>query len=199
MKTLIESLFDNKLIEKDLFDNPSFKQWINQPNTLWYIFYYWESGEDDWLRDFMNDEWEMYRPFVNELLKIIDSASERVFGKKKYSWDMINFDTYEDNDSIQDCFPNYDAFEDSMNDAIWEIVNKNIKNSEVKDGIIKVWFKGDLPKNSNVTVLLQELNLPLATPNKLSGGIFLTNEDTIMILSFPRGLDKNILALFNIK
>ncbi len=195
MKPLIESLFDDKLVEKDLFDNPEFKHWLNQPNTLWYIFYYWESGEEDWLNDFMNDEWETYRPFVDELLKIINSAAERVMGKKKYTWDMINFDMYEDNDSIQNCFPDYNAFEDSMNDAIYEIVHKA---SEVKDGISKVWFKGDLPKNSNVTILLQELNLPIASPNKLNGGIFLTNEDTIMILGFPRGLDKKILNLFNI-
>ena len=195
MKTLQESLFDTNLVEKSVFDNPEFKKWINQPNTLWYIFYYWESGEEDWLNDFMRDDWVAYKPLIDELLKIINNAAERVLGKKRYTWYMINFDTYEYSTSVQDCFPSYNAFEDTMNDAIWEIVNKR---SEVKDGISKRWFKGQLPKNRNITHLLQTLNLPFTAPNKLDGGIFLTNEDTIMVLGFPRGLDKKILNLFNI-
>jgi len=190
MKSLTESLFDDKLIEKDLFDNPGFKRWINQPNTLWYIFYYWESGEEDWLNDFMKYDWSIYKPLVDELLEMITNSMGKV-----YTWYMINFDLYEDDPSIQDYFPSYDAFEDTMNDAIWEIVNWHV---EVKDGISKRLFKGQLPKNRNITYLLQTLNLPFVAPNKLDGGIFLTNEDTIMILGFPHGLDKKILKLFNI-
>ena len=197
MKSLIESLFDDKLIEKDLFDNPEFKRWLNQPNTLWYIYYYWENGEEDWLHDFMRDEWKTYKPLVDEVLKILTKKMES--GNGNFTWYSINFDAYDYDTDVSDKFTDYEEFADMMNDANWEIVNKNIKNSEEKDGIIKMQFKGALPKNSNVTALLQELELPLAAPNKLNGGIFLTNEDTIIVLGFPRGIDKKILELFNVK
>lgn len=190
MKTLIESLFDDKLVEKDLFDNPEFKRWLNQPNTLWYIYYYWESGEEDWLRDFMKDDWSIYKPLVDELLEIITNSMG-----KTYTWYMINFDQFDYSDEVKDKFADEDEFSEMMNDANYEILKKS---TDEKDGITKTWFRGPFPKNSNVYVLLQQLEVDFIKPGNINGGIFLTNEDTIMILGFPRGLDKKILNLFNI-
>lgn len=190
MKTLVESLFDNNLIEKDIFDNPAFKQWINQPNTLWYIYYYWESEEDDWLNDFMREDWQVYKPLVDELLKIITNSMG-----KTYTWYMINFDQYDYFDETKDKFTDEDEFYDMMNDANYEILKKS---TDEKDGITKTWFRGPFPKNSNVTELLNHLELSMVKPGKVDSGIFLTNEDTIMILAFPKGTPKNILKLFNL-
>lgn len=191
MKTLIESLFDNNLIEKDIFDNPAFKQWINQPDTLWYIYYYWESGEEDWLNDFMREDWQVYKPLVDELLDIItDSMS------KKYTWYMINFDQFDYSDEVKDKFADEEEFYDMMNDANYEILKKS---TDEKDGITKTWFRGSFPKNSNVTGLLQQLEVDFIKPGVVDGGIFLTNEDTIIVLAFPKRTPKNILKLFNIK
>ena len=190
MKTLVESLFDNKLIEKDLFDNPAFKQWINQPNTLWYIYYYWESGEEDWLNDFMKEDWKVYKPLVDELLDIITNSMG-----KTYTWYMINFDQYDYSDEVKDKFADEGEFYDMMNDANYEILKKS---TDEKDGITKTWFRGPFPKNSNMTDLLQQLEVDFVKPGVVNGGILLTNEDTIMVLAFPKRTPKNILKLFNI-
>jgi hypothetical protein len=190
MKTLVESLFDNKLIEKDLFDNPAFKQWINQPNTLWYIYYYWESGEEDWLNDFMREDWQVYKPLVDELLDIITNSMG-----KTYTWYMINFDQYDYSDEVKDKFADEEEFYDMMNDANYEILKKSTGE---KDGITKTWFRGPFPKNSNVTGLLQQLEVDFVKSGVVNGGILLTNEDTIMVLAFPKRTPKNILKLFNI-
>jgi len=190
MKTLIESLFDDKLIEKDIFDNPAFKQWINQPNTLWYIYYYWESGEDNWLDDFCNEDWQVYKPLVDELLEIITNSMG-----KTYTWYMINFDQFDYSNKVKDKFADEGEFWDMLNDANSIII---YNRWETKDGISKSGFRGPLPKNSSVTALLQQLELPMVKPGKVDGGIFLTNEDTIMILAFPKGTPKNILKIFNL-
>ena len=190
MKTLIESLFDDKLIEKDLFDNPVFKKWINRPDTLWYIYYYWESDEEDWLNDFMREDWQIYKPLVDELLDIIGDSMG-----KKYTWYMINFDQFDYSDEVKDKFADEEEFYDMMNDANYEILKKS---TDEKDGITKTWFRGSFPKNSNVTTLLQQLEVDFVKPGVVNGGILLTNEDTIMVLAFPKRTPKNILKLFNL-
>ncbi len=190
MKTLVESLFDNKLIEKDLFDNPAFKQWINQPNTLWYIYYYWESGEDNWLDDFCNEDWRLYKPLVDELLDIITDSMG-----KTYTWYMINFDQYDYSDEVKDKFTDEEEFWDMLNDANSAIIYNRF---ETKDGISKSGFRGPLPKNSSVTTLLRQLEVDFVKPGVVNGGILLTNEDTIMVLAFPKRTPKNILKLFNL-
>ena len=191
MKTLVESLFDDDLVTKDVFDNPSFKQWINQPNTLWYIYYYWECGEDNWLNDFMREDWRIYKPLVDELLEIITNSMG-----KKYTWYMINFDQFYYSDEVKDKFADEEEFSDMMNDANYEILKKS---TDEKDGITKTWFRGPFPKNSNVTTLLQQLEVDFIKPGIVDGGILLTNEDTIMVLAFPKRTPKNILKLFDIK
>lgn len=186
MMTLQESLFDGYLIKKDILNDTGFKKWINQPNTLWYIYYYWESGEEDWLSDFMRDDWKIYKPMVDWLLDEL----------KDCIWRMINFDMYDYEDSIKDKFASEDEFWDMMGDAIDEILKKS---TDKKDGIAKTWFRGGFPKNSNVTALLQQLEFKFANPGYVSGGILLTNEDTIIVMAFPKGTPQNILKLFNIK
>ena len=198
MKELVESLFDDDLIKKDLLlNNTEFKKWINQPNILWYIYYYWESGEDDWLNDFANEQWKEYKPLVDYILKIIDDEMKKVMGPRQYTWYMINFDMYEYETSISDKFEYDEEFYDMMNSANYEILSKS---TDENDGITKTWFRGALPKNSNVTELLRRLEVPFAKyPGRIDGGIFLTNEDTIMVMTFPKGTPKNILKLFDIK
>ena len=195
MKSLSESLFDKDLAIKDPLDNQDFKAWLNQPNTLWYIYYYWETDEEDWLNDFMREEWEMYKPLVDRVLDIINTSMKKVMGSRVYTWGMINFDMYYYQNEISDLFNDEEEFGDMMNDANYEILRKE---TDEKDGIAKTWFRGPFPKNSNVTALLQHLELPMVKPGKVDGGIFLTNEDTIMILAFPKGTPKNILKLFNL-
>ena len=97
---------------------------------------------------------------------------------------------------MRDKFDNEDEFYDMMNDANYEICKKF---TDEKDGINKTYFRGSFPKNSNVTNLLQQLELPMVKPGKVDGGILLTNEDTIIMLAFPKGTPKNILKLFDIK
>lgn len=191
MKSLTESLFDDKLIEKDILDNPGFKQWINRPDTLWYIYYYWESGEEDWLDTFMKKDWRVYKPLIDELLEIITNSMN-----KTYTWYMINFDQFNHSDEVRDKFADEDEFCDMMNDANYEILKKATGE---EDGITKTYFRGPFPKNSNVTALLQQLELKFMKPGLVDGGILLTNEDTIIILAFPKGTPKNILKLFNLK
>lgn len=197
MKSLIESLFDTNLVEKSVFDNTEFKKWINQPNILWHIYYYWESGEEDWLDDFAIDGWAVYKPLVDKLLDIIDKFSKKIMGRNKYTWYMINFDSFDNDDDIRDIFTDdgQEEFETLMNDANYEIIKKS---SEEHDGIWKTKFKGPLPKHSDVTDLLKELELPFTEPGKIDGGIFLTNEDNIMILGFPKGIPGDVLKLFDI-
>lgn len=191
MKSLKESLFDKDLVTRDLFDNQDFKAWLNQPNILWYIYYYWESGEDDWLDDFVSEDWRAYKPLVDELLEIITNSMG-----KTYTWYMINFDQFDYSDGVKDKFADEEEFWDMMNDANYEILKKS---TDEKDGITKTWFRGPFPKNSRLTALLQQLELPMVKPGKVDSGIFLTNEDTIMILAFPKGTPKNILNSFNLK
>ena len=191
----MESLFDKNLIEKDILDNPGFKKWINRPDILWYIFYYWETGEDQWLNDFKKQEWQIYKPFVDEVIDIINDSMKKVIGKG-YSWYMINFDAFCYDDWIKDKFADEDEFCDMMNDANYEILKKA---TDEEDGITKTYFRGPFPKNSNVTALLQQLELKFLKPGLIDGGILLTNEDTIIVLAFPKGTPKNILKLFDIK
>jgi hypothetical protein len=190
MKTLSESLFDNNLVEKDILENPEFKKWINQPNTLWYIYYYWECGEEDWLNDFMKEDWRVYKPLVDELLEIITNSMGKV-----YTWYMINLDQFYYSDEVKDKFADEAEFYDMMNDANSIIIHSR---SETKDGISKSGFRGPLPKNSSVTALLQQLEEKFTKPGLVDGGFFLTNEDTIIVLAFPKRTPKNILKLFNL-
>ena len=193
MRSLNESLFDVNIIEKSLFDDETFKKWINQPNILWYIYYYWESDEDDWLDDFNNNEWKKYKPLVDEILKIL--TDKMGSGNGNYTWYLINFDAYDYDTDVSDKFTDYEEFEDMMNDANYEILKKS---TEEKDGISKSWFKGPLPKSSNITALFHQLECPFVRPGKIDSGIFLTNDDTIIFLGFPKGLNKNILKIFNL-
>lgn len=195
MRSLKESLFDVDIIEKSLFGDEAFKKWINQPNILWYIYYYWEYGATDWLDDFVNGDWKKYKPLVDNILQILDEVNKKVLGPKKYSWQLINFESIEYDDDVSRAFSEYEEFENYMDSANYEIVKHSI---EEKDGIYKMVFKRGLPNNSNVAALFQKIEAPFIKPGKLDGVILLTNNDTIMILGFPKGTPKEILKLFNI-
>ena len=196
MKTLVESLFDRDLIKRGPFDDPEFKEWINQPDVLWYLYYYWEGGEEGTFHDFFSKEWTQYKPLVDSLLNIWNDATNKVFGRTGWSWWWINGDQYENNLELQDIFQSERDFEDCLWDVTYEIHHRS---TQEEDGIWKVQFKGGFPKNSNITAFVQQLNLPMTKPGKLEGVICLTNDDTVIILGFPRGINKKILNLFDIK
>ena len=189
MKTLAESIFDNKLIEKDLFDNPGFKKWINQPNTLWYLYFYWESGLEDPFEDFMTEEWETYKPLVDAMLEIWSE-------KKGTYWWMINYDQWDYDDGIADLFADQDDFDSSLGDVLYEIQHKSTKEI---DGIWMTWFKGGIPKNSTADFFFEHFDYQFTKPGALDGGIMLTNQDTFIFIGFPKGINRKLLKLFNIR
>ena len=203
MKTLQESLFDQDLEKRDLidmlFNDSGFKKWINQPNTLWYIYYYWETDEEDWLEDFMTGEWEKYKPMVDILLDIITKSMKRAYGSNKFSWLIFMDDyAYGYGHSMENAFNDEEEYLAAMDNVMYEIRHKSTGDT---DGIYKTWFKGGIPKNSTIYYFFEafDKNVFLCTqPGKLAGGIMLTNSDTVIFLGFPKSIDKRVLNLFNI-
>ena len=194
MKTLVESLFDNTLTEKDLLEDPEFKAWINDPETLWYLEAYWQDEMEDPLEDFMPEQWEKYKARVDWILEQIHKKAGKMWAIYRITIDAVDYF-----DEIKDAFGGTEEYYDAFDAAAYEIKHKATEES---DGIWKTWFKGSMPKSSNVTSFMLQLpdegNL-VAKPGALAGGIFLTNEDTFIVWGFPRGIDKDILKLFNIK
>lgn len=195
MKTLKESLFDKDLSEKNFLDNPEFKKWINRPDILWYLYEYWADGMEDPLEDFSPNEWNMYKDIVDYILNKINQKSGNMWPMYKISYDAAEYF-----DELKEVFGGEDEFMDEFDAAANEIKHKQ---TQEYDGVWKSWFKGAMPKNSDITGFVSKLpdeGSRLAKPGALAGGILLTNDgDTIMIWGFPRGLDKDILNLFNIK
>ena len=195
MKSLKESLFDSNLIEKNLLDNVEFKEWINRPDVLWFLYAYWADDMEDPLEDFMPNEWKEYKGRVDYILDKINQKSGNMWPMYKIGYDAADF--FEE---VADAFGTAEEFMNEFDDVAYGIKHKS--TVEV-DGIWKTWFKGSMPKNSNVTQFISKLpdeGSWLAKPGALAGGIFLANDnDAIMVWGFPRGLDKDILKLFNIK
>ena len=194
MKTLVESLFDNNLAQKDLLEDPEFKEWINNPETLWYIEAYWTDEIEDPLEDFMPDQWAKYKPQVVWILDQINKKQGKMWSIYRISYDAVDYF-----DEIKDAFGGDDEYYDAFDAATYEI--KHMATEE-KGGISKTWFKGSMPKNSSVTSFVSQLpdeGKLSAKPGALAGGIFLATDDVIVIWGFPRGLDKDILKLFDIK
>jgi hypothetical protein len=188
-----ESLFDQNLVEKDILENREFKKWINRPDVLWWLYDYWADEMEDNFEDFMPNEWAKYKDIVDWVLDKINQKSGNM-------WPMyrIMFDAVEYFDEIKDAFGSEDEYNDQFQAASYEIEHKSM---EEYDGVYKTWFKGSMPRNSAVTEFMS--NLPdegrwSTKPGALAGGIFLTTSDGIMVWSLPRGIDKNILKLFNI-
>lgn len=197
MKALYESLFDTNLSEKNLLDDSEFKAWINRPDTLWYFYFYWADDMEDPFQDFMGDEWEKYKSRVDYILDCVGKRAKKLpyKGKSMYGH-MLKF-TYDDYEWEPEEFTSFEDDEDytaCLSDAMWEIKHKS---TQEEDGIWKTWFKGQLPKNSNVTELINRVWEGYELP--IDGGIFLTNEDSVIVISFPHGVDKDILKLFNIR
>ena len=194
MKTLTESLFDDKLVEKDLLEDPEFKAWINRPDVLWYLEAYWADDMEDPLEDFFPDEWAKYKTQVDYVLEKINQKSGNMWPLYK-----IDYGASENFQEIEDAFDYSENYAENFDAAVYEIKHKS---TEETDEVWKTWFKGSMPKNSNVTIFMSQLpdeGSRLTRPGALAGGIFLTNEDTLMVWGFPRTIDKDILKLFNIK
>lgn len=196
MKTLKESLFDRDLVTKDPLDNPKFKKWINRPDILWWLYFYWEEGVEDGLSDFSPNEWKMYKPLVDGLIEIIDDQMHKAIGPKKWSWIALGAEEYYIGGTSALSFESEDEYEGAFTAAMSEIYSKS---TQQYDGVSKTWFKGPMPKNSSVTYFLEACGVPFAEPGKVDGGIFLTNGDFIVVMAFPKGLSKNILKVFDIK
>ena len=195
MKNLVESLFDTDLIEKDLFTDPVFKKWINRPDVLWYIYYYWADDMEDMLKDFMRNEWSKYKDIVDVILNIINDRCKRL---NFQSWYDCSYDQYEfsPQDKRYDQFNEESEFYDEIGFAMDEVKRKS---TDEYDGIWKTWFSGSFPKNSEVTYFVEKLYPKGVKSGLVDGGIFLTNQDTIIVMTFPKGIDKSILKLFNLK
>ena len=194
MRSLKESLFDADLVEKDPWEDDGFKRWINREDVLWYIYFYWEDDMEDPLQDFYGKEWTKYKPIVDTLLDIITKQMKKV---GCWTWGAICYDyIVHDLADRYSMFDNMDEAEDYIVNAYEEIVNKSKGDF---DGIWKVWFKGPMPKNSNVTEIFDFTEHKFTKPGKVDSGIFLTNQDTVIAMCFPKGLDKKILNVFNIK
>ena len=192
MKSLQESLFSNDLISKDLFNDPTFKKWINRPDILWYIYYYWEDEMEDMLDDFFHDEWKKYKPTVDLILKLINDKCDSLGVVWGYSCSLDQYDMFPEQ---HDMFNNEEEFEELLGDAIHEVQHKS---TQEHDGIWKTWFRGAFPKNSAVKAFIDTDYSNFIKPGKTDGGIFLTNQDGLIILAFPKGIDKSILKLFDI-
>jgi len=199
MKTLTESLFSGDLITKDLFSDPEFKKWINRPDVLWYLFYYWADGMEDAFEDFMGDQWSTYKPMVDTLLDLINKKVDSYHMWFAYSCNYDSYDfyyKYEDTEFVDEA-----DYQELFESAMYEIKHHE---TEIFDCIYKSWFKGSFPKGSAVTELLvkacgRKNKGKIVYPGRIDGGIFLTNDDTIIVFILPKGIDKSILKLFNIK
>lgn len=196
MKTLTESLFSDDIIEKDLFADSGFKKWINRPDIIWWLYMYWADGEEQALGDFYPDEWSKYKPLVDVVMGLLNDAMHKAYGKHGWSWFWINFDQYDFDPEISDKFKDQSDFESSLGDLMYEIKHNK---TDYNDGIWKTWFKGGIPKNSVAKYFFDYFDFPFTKPGKLDGGIMLTNDDAFMILGFPKGTNKDVLKLFNIK
>ena len=189
MKTLVESLFDKDLITNGLLDSKRFRDWINQPDTLWYLYRYWEADETGDFESFMPDYWKEYKPIVDAIIK------EDPFVIYSYSPDSIGFD-----DELETIFGSEEAFESWIEDATNEIVRQS---TQKEGGIYKTWFKGGLPKRSSVAYFISTIgeyyNNDIIKPGRVAGGIFLTDEETITVYLFKKNANKDILKLFNLK
>lgn len=193
MKSLKESLFDPGLVEKDPWEDEGFKRWINREDVLWYIYFYWEDDMEDPLQDFCREEWTKYKPIVDTLLDIINKQMKKV---GCFTWGAICYDWVDMDPDRYNMFNSEEETSEYLNAACDEIISKSKGDF---DGIWKTGFKGSMPKNSNVTELFQFINCGFTKPGKVDGGIFLSNQDTIIAICFPKGLNKKILNIFNIK
>ena len=193
-KKIKESLFDDDLVTKEPWEDEGFKKWINRPDVLWYLYEYWANDFDEPLNDFMSKEWELYKPIVDVILDEINQKTKNMWPMYKISYESAEFFP-----EIADCFANEEEFLDLIDAAMYEVKHKSVLEY---DGVWKTWFKGTMPKRSNVTQflsMLPEEGSWMTKPGVLAGGIFLTNEDSLLVWSFPRGLDKKILSIFGIK
>ena len=194
MKTLVESLFDRNTAIKDIiFDNNGFKRWINRPDILWLIYYYWADEFDDPLDDFYHDEWVLYKPYVDYIISRLNKSMMNVFQKGGMCWYKTNFDQYDFDFELRDLFLDRDEFESSLSEAIYEIHHKSTVE---EDGVWMTWFRGGLPKGSSVKGFFDHFGNKFV--GKLDGGLLLTNDDEMILLGFPKGTDKKILKLFGI-
>lgn len=192
----MESLFSGDLVEKDIFSDPEFKKWINRPDIIWWLYMYWADGEDQAIGDFNPNEWSKYKPLIDVVLDSLTDSMHKTLGKHGWSWFWINYDQFDFDTDISDKFESQADFDSALNDVIYEIKHNR---TDYYDGISKTWFKGGIPKNSTVKYFFDYFDYPFTKPGKLDGGIMLTNEDTFMFLGFPKGTNKDILKLFNIK
>lgn len=186
MKSLQESLFNNDLISKELFSDPKFKKWINRPDALLCFWQYWNSGWDDPFIDMM-DDWEKYKSLVDAII-----AQDCI--------EMLYYGYMRQGEDLEDIFGSEEAYESWLEYAIDEIKRKS------DDDYANVWrtrFKGSLPKGSSVTefiiTILQYENNRNFGPGKIKGGIFVTDEDSILVIFFKNNTPQEILKLFDIK
>lgn len=186
MKSLQESLFSGNLINKELFSDPKFKKWINRPDALLCFWQYWNSGWDDPFIDMM-DDWEKYKSLVDAII-----AQDCI--------DMLYYSELDPYSNLDYAFGSEDAYNACIEDAIDEIRRKS------DDDYANVWrtrFKGSFPRGSHVTdfittILAFENNRNFG-PGKIKGGIFVTDEDSILVIVFKNNTPQEILKLFNIK
>ena len=190
MKTLVESLFNKELISKELLDDKDFKKWINRPDTLWYLYRYWSDGTDDEFEDFMPNEWDKYKQTIDA---IIDQECMKIY---HYSDDDTT------NVDLCDIFNTTETYYTFFDSACDEIERQS---TDRKGDVYKTWFKGNLPKGSNVTDFIQPIvqyyDDDSTRPGKVAGGIFLVNEDhyDLIVYIFKKNTNKDILKLFNLK
>ena len=198
MKTLQESLFDKDLSTRALFDDKEFKNWINRPDILWLIWQYWDLGDDEWLTDYMAEEWIRYKPNVDYILDEINNTCKKMASKNYWSWFAVSSDF--SNEFYRNGFE-YDDDEELFYDD-YEAADSEIlhKTTSEKDGIYVTWFKGGLPKNSAIAELFSHYDLNIFKPGRLAGAKVLTNGgEWIVFMGFPKGINQSILKLFNIK
>lgn len=197
MKTLQESLFDKDLTTRDLFNDKEFKKWINRPDVLWFIWQYWDLGDDEWLTDYMAEEWARYKPNVDYILDEINRACKKMASKNYWSWFAVISDFYLESDRDGFEYDDGDLFLDDYVAADFEIMNKSTSE---KDGVYMTWFKGGLPKNSAIAELFSHYDFNIFKPGMLAGAKVLSNGgDYIIFMGFPKGINQSILKLFNIK
>ena len=185
MKTLVESLFDDDLTSRDLFDDPKFKEWINTPDILMEVYFYW-TGDTDPILDYHKYEWKTldYKSLADIIYNMIKPRYEEIPGG------YIFYRDYED--KLRRCFRNeYDFNKDFI--AAYNEVRRNATAENNK--IWKMQFKGDLPKNSDVAYLFNKAKFDF---EGLDGGVVLVDSSQIIVIGFPKGTNKLILKLFDI-
>ena len=186
MKGLKESLFDTDIITRDLLDDQGLKKFLGDPFILWYVFQYWDMGEDEYISEQYKDQWEEYKPIIDYMLSEIDKIN-----KTKSSWFIFTeYMDWRNNDDDE-------GYSGELYTTIANVQRMANRGGEHNKGTWSYRDKGEYIPNSQIRFFIEDYANRRWNLN-WSGYILLTEGDSLMVMGFPKGINKKILKVFGI-